>query len=72
VLVELLLLLEESIGVGWRRRPLLMDAVALVGLVLLFGGKASALVGEGDCCGCMQWRSSSWCFSSRGGSIGCG
>ena len=23
------------------------------------------MVGEGDCCGWMQWCSSSWCFSSR-------
>jgi hypothetical protein len=21
------------------------------------------LVGDGDCCWCMQWCSSSWCFS---------
>jgi hypothetical protein len=40
------------IGVGWRRCPLLGDAVALVELVLLLEG-ASALVGDGDCRWCM-------------------
>jgi hypothetical protein len=38
VLVELVLLLgEESIGVGWRGRPLLVVAVVLVELVLPLG-----------------------------------
>jgi hypothetical protein len=38
--------------------------VALVELVLLLGEEASALVSDGDRCGCMQWYSSSWCFSA--------
>jgi hypothetical protein len=54
----------ESIGVGWRWSLLLVHAVVLVELVLLFEAEASALVGDGDCCWCMQWCSSSWCFSS--------
>jgi hypothetical protein len=66
VLVELVLLLGESIGVGWRWLLLLVHAVVIVELVLLRveWWRASALVGDGDCCWCMQWYSSSWCFSS--------
>jgi hypothetical protein len=53
-LAELVLLFEESIGVGWRRRLLLLDAVVLVEPVLLLGEsidwRASVLVGEGGRC----------------------
>jgi hypothetical protein len=50
-LVELVLLLEESIGVGWRGRLLLLlDTVALVEPVLLLERQASVLVGEGNRC----------------------
>ena len=64
VLVELVLLFEESIGVGWRWWLLLLDAVVLVEPVLLLERQASVLVGEGDCCWVMQWCSLSWCSSS--------
>jgi hypothetical protein len=50
VLVELVLLLEESIGVGWRWCFLLLAAVVLVERVLLLERRASALVGGGDRC----------------------
>ena len=43
----------------------MVKPVALVELALLFGGKASALLGVGDCCCWMQWRLASWCFSSE-------
>ena len=49
-LVELVLLLEESIGGGWRRWLLLLDAVVLVEPVLLLERQASVVVGDGDCC----------------------
>ena len=49
-LVELVLLFEESIGVGWRWWLLLLDAVVLVEPVLLLGEEASVLVGKGDRC----------------------
>jgi hypothetical protein len=54
VLVELVLLLDERIGVGGRMLLLLLDAVVLVELVLLLGEsidwRASVLVGEGGRC----------------------
>jgi hypothetical protein len=56
---------------SWRASTLvdegdrcLVEAVVLVELVLLLGDEVLALFGEGDCCWCMQWCSSSWCFSS--------
>jgi hypothetical protein len=43
--------------------------VVLVELVLLLGEEASALVGEGDCCRVMQWRSPSWCFEEEASAL---
>ena len=46
-LVELVLLFEESIGVGWCRRLMLLDAVVLVEPVCLLERRATVLVGGG-------------------------
>jgi hypothetical protein len=43
--------------------------VVLVELVLLLGEEASALVGEGDRCWVMQWRSPSWCFEEEASAL---
>jgi len=49
-LLELVLLFEESIGVGWRWWLLLLDAVVLVEPVLLLERRASVVVDEGGRC----------------------
>jgi hypothetical protein len=66
-LVELVLLLEESIGGGWRRWLLLVDAVVLGEPVRLLAWRASLGVDGGGYCWCSQGRWSIWWFSWGGG-----